>query len=305
MSNSSLATERYPAHKNNYTSGRNTKISEITIHHMSGVLSAKDCGAIFQNPSRAASSNYGIGKNGEIAVYVDEKDTSWCNSNWKSNCRAVTIETSNSKSGGNWPVSDKVLNQLIKLVADIAKRNGLGKLVKGKNLTWHQMYSDTDCPGQYLLSKIDYIVSEVNKIIEVSSIVNPAPTPSKGKFEIGANVVINGNLYFSSDATKPSGSVKNKTTKITRYKSGAKHPYNTTGDLGWMDESDIKLESNTSSAPASTFDLLTAVKKTIRGDYGNDKARKDALGSHYNEVQKQVELNIKHGTMQWYNIKLY
>jgi len=30
-----------------------------------------------------------------------------------------------------------VLNVLIRLVADIAKRNNLGVLVKGKNLTWH------------------------------------------------------------------------------------------------------------------------------------------------------------------------
>ena len=61
------------------------------------------------------------------------------------------------------------------------------------------------------------------------------------KFKIGDKVIINGNLYSSSNASKPSGSVKNKVTKITRIASGSKHPYNTTGDLGWMDESSIKL----------------------------------------------------------------
>lgn len=61
------------------------------------------------------------------------------------------------------------------------------------------------------------------------------------KFKIGDKVVINGNLYKSSNATTPSGSVKNKVTKITRIATGSKHPYNTTGDLGWMDESSIKL----------------------------------------------------------------
>lgn len=58
-------------------------------------------------------------------------------------------------------------------------------------------------------------------------------------------------------------------------------------------------------APAPSYDLLTAVKKTIRGDYGNGQARKDALGEHYSEVQRQVNLNIQHGTTQWDNIKLY
>lgn len=61
------------------------------------------------------------------------------------------------------------------------------------------------------------------------------------KYKIGDKVIINGNLYVSSNASNPSSSVKNKVTYITRIAEGAKHPYNTTGDLGWMDESSIKL----------------------------------------------------------------
>lgn len=61
------------------------------------------------------------------------------------------------------------------------------------------------------------------------------------KFKIGDKVVINGNLYNSSTASKPISTVKNRVTYITRIAKGAKHPYNTTGDLGWMDEKDIKL----------------------------------------------------------------
>lgn len=177
MSNSSLAKEKYPAYSGNYTKGRNTKITEICIHHMAGVLSAKQCGALFQTKGRNGSSNYGIGVNGEIAVYVDECNTAWCNSNWASNCRSVSIETSNNKIGGNWSVSNASLNSLIKLVADIAKRNNMGTLVKGKNVTWHSMYTATACPGQYLLSKMDYIVSEANKINKTPT-PTPKPTPS-------------------------------------------------------------------------------------------------------------------------------
>ena len=64
------------------------------------------------------------------------------------------------------------------------------------------------------------------------------------KFKIGDKVIINGYLYKSSNATTPSSSVKNKVTNITRIAKGSKHPYNTTGDLGWMDEKDIKLYEN-------------------------------------------------------------
>lgn len=61
------------------------------------------------------------------------------------------------------------------------------------------------------------------------------------KFKVGDKVIINGELYKGSNDTKPSGKVTNKTTNITRVAKGAKHPYNTTNDLGWMDEADIKL----------------------------------------------------------------
>lgn len=167
MSKSSLVSITIPASTNNYSKGRSgRKIEMITIHHMAGVLTAKRCGELFQNPNRKASSNYGIGYDGKIGLYVDEENTSWANSNWDANCKSVTIETSNDKTGGDWHVGDVALNSLIKLVADIAKRNNLGKLVKGKNLTWHQMYAKTACPGPYLLSKLDYIVDEANKINE-------------------------------------------------------------------------------------------------------------------------------------------
>lgn len=185
MSNSKLATEAYSAYEGNYTKGRNTEIKAITIHHMASKLTAKECGAIFQRVGRKGSSNYGIGYNGEIALYVDEENTPWTNSNWNSNCESVTIETSNDEVGGNWHVSDKSLESLIKLIADIAIRNNLGLLVKGKNLTWHQLVADkkypTACPGPYLISKLDYIIEKANEII------NP-PKKEEPKFEIGDKV---------------------------------------------------------------------------------------------------------------------
>ena len=78
------------------------------------------------------------------------------------------------------------------------------------------------------------------------------------KFRVGDKVIINGNLYVSSNALKPSGSVKNKITYITRIVKGALHPYNTTGDLGWMNESDIKLykeEETTYKGELTLIDL--------------------------------------------------
>ena len=163
MSKSSLTQIIVSADEGNYTKGRDGRsIEAITIHHMAGRLTAKQCGRIFQAKGRYGSSHYGVGYDGSIANYVDEEDTAWTNSNWDSNCKSVTIETSDNDN--SWYVNDITLNVLIKLVADIAKRRNLGKLVPGKNLTWHSMFTNTTCPGDYLRSKMQYIADEANKI---------------------------------------------------------------------------------------------------------------------------------------------
>ena len=189
MGYSPLVSVNVPADGSNYTPGRCVNVDKITVHHMAGVMSAEDCGHIFQRPGRGGSSNYGIGVNGEIGVYVDEDSTSWADSNWSSNCRSITIENSNSATGGDWPVSDATLDSLIKLCADIAKRHGMGTLIPGQNLTWHNMYVPTTCPGPYLQSRMQYIADKANEINGRSPEPAPAPQPPQGGFAAGDEVV--------------------------------------------------------------------------------------------------------------------
>ena len=166
MAFSPLACKFIPAHPSNYTKNRSaygcSKPIEICIHYMAGNASIEQCGGYWQNPNRNGSSTYGIGSDGRIACYVDEDDIAWCNSNWDSNIRSVSIETANLYPSP--VVSDEALRSLINLIADVAIRNNI-KLEKGRNLTWHQLYTSTSCPGEYLLSKMDYILEEVNKIM--------------------------------------------------------------------------------------------------------------------------------------------
>lgn len=61
------------------------------------------------------------------------------------------------------------------------------------------------------------------------------------KFEEGNKVIIKGDLYYGSNDKDPRGYTEEKVTYITRVAEGAKHPYNTTGDLGWMNEEDVRL----------------------------------------------------------------
>jgi surface antigen len=94
-----------------------------------------------------------------------------------------------------------------------------------------------------------YLPDDVQKAIDAEEPTpTPQPTPSD-KFNIGDKVVINGPLYVSSTASSPAGHVSNKVTNITRKNPGSAHPYNTTGDLGWMDESSIKKYEEPTPAP--------------------------------------------------------
>lgn len=169
MADSALVTLYSKAYTGNYTKNRiqYSSIKEITIHHCAGIMSVTDLAKLWQRVGRKGSSHYGVSGN-QVGQYVDEKDIAWTNSNWDANCRAVTIETSNSGGAPNWPVSDSSLQTLIRLVADIAKRNGLHPLVLGKSLTWHSMYTSTACPGPYLKGKLQYICDEANKLNEGS-----------------------------------------------------------------------------------------------------------------------------------------
>lgn len=97
-----------------------------------------------------------------------------------------------------------------------------------------------------------YLPDDVQKAIDAEEPTpTPQPTPSD-KFNIGDKVVVNGPLYVSSTASSPAGNVSNKVTNITRKNPGSAHPYNTTGDLGWMDERSIKKYEEPTPAPTPT-----------------------------------------------------
>lgn len=75
------------------------------------------------------------------------------------------------------------------------------------------------------------------------------------KFKIGDKVILNGYIYTSSNAITPAKKIINKVTNITRIANGSKHPYNTTGDLGWCDEISLKLYEDPSKKYEVEFEL--------------------------------------------------
>ena len=191
MSNSPLVT--YTKLSPNCTKPRNHAIDTITIHCMAGDCSVETCGEIFAPASRQASSNYGIGSDGRIALYVDEANRSWCSSSAPNDHRAVTIEVANCGGAPDWPVSVKAYAALLDLVTDICKRNGIKKLlwrgdkslvgqVSEQNMTVHRWFAAKACPGDYLYNRHGAIAKEVNRRLGSSTGASAQQPTTGGSF---------------------------------------------------------------------------------------------------------------------------
>nr|ADF97545.1 PlyM20 [uncultured phage] len=158
----------------NHSGQRNHAIDTITIHCVVGQCSVETLGEIFAPTSRQASSNYGVGVDGRIGMYVEEKNRSWCTSSASNDHRAITIEVA-SDTTEPYAVNDKAYAAMLDLVTDICKRNGIKKLVwstnksdrvnhkNGCNMTVHRDYANKSCPGKYLYDRHQQIADEVNK----------------------------------------------------------------------------------------------------------------------------------------------
>lgn len=105
--------------------------------------------------------------------------------------------------------------------------------------------------------------------------------------QIGDKVIINGYLYVTAYDNEPAGRVHDKETTLTRICENSPHPYNTEGDLGWMDKDAVKKIGETSNKKSNE----EIAKECIRGDWGNGQERYDRLteaGYDYDTIQNLV-----------------
>ena len=287
MSNSALIS--YTKLSPNHSGKRTKKIDTITIHCMAGQLSVESCGALFAQSSRQASSNYGIGNDGRIALYVDEGNRSWCTSSNANDQRAVTIEVA-SDATHPYAVNSKAYDALLDLVTDICKRNGITKLVwstnkndrmnhlNGCNMTVHRDYANKACPGDWLYNRHGEIAAEVNRRLGSGS-----STPSTGEttggtadIKIGDVVEFTGTKHYVSSTAKTASSCKPGKAKVTALAKGKAHPYHliaVSGGgstvYGWTDAADIK----TSAAATADIKIGDVVEFTGTKHYVSSTAK--------------------------------
>ena len=173
----------------NHSGQRTHNIDRITPHCVVGQLSCESICGCFTSPSRQASCNYGIGKDGRISLCVEEKNRSWCSSSNANDQRAVTIECASDMSEP-YAMNSAVYNSLVKLCVDICKRNGKKKLLwlgsKDKTLNYapksdemvltvHRWFANKSCPGNWLYARLDDLAAKVTANLGGSS-VTPSPS---------------------------------------------------------------------------------------------------------------------------------
>ena len=171
--NSSLVS--YTKLSPNHSGLRTHSIDRITPHCVVGQCSVETLGNIFLPTSRQASCNYGIGVDGRVGMYVEEKNRSWCSSSSANDQRAVTIECA-SDTTEPYAFKDVVYQTLIKLCADICKRNGKSKLLwlgdKDKTLNYapksdemvltvHRWFANKSCPGSWMYARMGDLAAKV------------------------------------------------------------------------------------------------------------------------------------------------
>ena len=297
LSNSKLIS--YTKISPNRTSPRNHKIDTVTIHCVVGQCSVETLGNIFAPTSRQASCNYGIGADGRIGMYCEEKDRSWCSSNAANDNRAITIEVA-SDTKHPYAVNAKAYAALIDLLVDICKRNGIPRLVwstskadrvnhkNGCNMTVHRDYANKSCPGEYLYSRHAQIASEVNKRLG-STDTRPQPEKVLYRVQTGA---------FRNKAGAEALLQQVKAKGFDTYMVKVNGLYKVQVGAFAQKSNVIAMAAKLKAAGFSTYvvsggnkSVEEIAREVLQGKWGNGadrKARLEAAGYDYAEVQAKV-----------------
>lgn len=292
MSNSKLVS--YTKISPNKNSPRNKAIDRISIHCVVGQCTVERLGEIFAPSTRQASSNYGIGLDGRIGMYVEEKDRSWCTSSGANDNRAVTIEVA-SDTYHPYAVTSKAFSSLLDLCTDICRRNGKTKLLwfgdKAKTLAYtpkademvltvHRWFANKACPGEYLYSRHGQIAAEVTARLggsEGTGSAGAVSKPSGGTKPasgpaVGDVVTFTGTKHYVSSNSTNGKSCKPGKAKVTAVAKSGKHPYHLiwasgggSNVYGWVDAADIQTEASAAIVKGSTVKVKKGAKTYTGG----------------------------------------
>ena len=196
MSNSPLVS--YTKYSPNNSGKRAHSIDRISPHCVVGQCTIESLGGWFSQLSAKCSSNYGIGKDGRIGLFVDEANRSWCTSSSANDNRAITIECA-SDTRAPYAMNSKVYDSLVRLCVDICQRYGKKKLLwladKNKTLAYkpkddemiitvHRWFANKSCPGDWLYNRLGKLAADVNAQLQKDTKQDVTATPEDPHVQI-------------------------------------------------------------------------------------------------------------------------
>lgn len=286
--NSSLVS--YTKLSPNHSGQRTHSIDRITPHCVVGQCSVETLGNIFYPTSRQASCQYGIGSDGRIGMYVEEKNRSWCSSSNANDQRAITIECA-SDTTEPYAMNSKVYDALIKLCVDICKRNGKKKLIwlgdKDKTLNYnpksdemvitvHRWFANKSCPGNWLYARLGDLAAKVTAQLAGTTTTVPE-TPTATLYRVRKTW---------SDSKTQKGAFK--------VLSNAKKCADDNAGYSVFDEKGKVVYTGKNTVVKKTIAELA--KEVIADKWGNGQDRKNRLtaaGYDYTAVQNKVNELLK------------
>ena len=214
FTNSPLATLRR-IRNSNRNAPRNQPITKITWHHVAGVMTSQNLLNWGHDPRCTGSWQYGVGNDGIIHQLINESDRAWTSSNATNDHQAVTIEVANSTSAPYWEIGGRAWDAAIHLTVDIIRRNpGITRRdgrpglyfdgTPNASLTFHDMFTNTACPGPFIRRRAQQICDEVNAKLDglagtltppLPPTPNPTPQNPVHVVRAGENLTTIANLY--------------------------------------------------------------------------------------------------------------
>lgn len=311
MSNSPLIS--YTKLSPNHSGKRTHSIDRITPHCVVGQCSVETLGDVFAPTSREASCQYGIGPDGRIGMYVEEKNRSWCSSSNANDQRAVTIECA-SDTTHPYAFKDAVYQKLIELCVDICKRNGKTKLLwfgdKNKTLNYepasnemvltvHRWFANKSCPGDWMYARMGDLAAKVTARLSSS-------TPGKEEFPTVNTLYRVQTGAFSNKANADRMLAKVKAAGFDTYMVKVDNLYKIqVGAYSKKANADaisaklkaagfetfITTKSGSAVSSSTKKSVDEIAREVIQGLWGNGQDRKNRLtkaGYDYDAVQNRV-----------------
>ena len=149
------------------SSERLGKVQGVLVHHNAGVNAYGQATAA----GREVSAHYWITNEGALLPNIDETRRAWTSGHPAypagalADHRFITVEVSNSSTGGNWPISAKAEDMLARLIGDVHSRYKLGTVKRGtqSGVAVHRDFVATECPGGYVMANLDRIIREAEQ----------------------------------------------------------------------------------------------------------------------------------------------